>query len=499
MLDYQFPLKSSHADSGIGKIDLLGLFNDGTLAVIELKVDGNSEDRRIGLIEGLIYAAIVQANIDQIAHEIFVMHHLQVARIRPKVLLIASHAFWADTSSSPSVDDLQGLIDEIKIAISLDVSVLTLVDAELVEFGTNGRPPIVRGHAFLSPVNSAFGKDMQFRSVNQKAYLADLFRTFWTYRQTSFASADDVFDPRYTEGKHPPVFKSAHADRNLLMPRDAGVRVQSAILNAVLPNDRHRAFASMRSSQALAQTVFAGLRAIDRMDALAGLAAEDGHPAFFDSSAGFELKLEHSISVFNEPRPTSVDAFFEGDRSVAVEGKLMEPEFGRCSRPRSRPEDLTFEREHCNGSFTIQRSRTERCALSTLGITYWRFVPQVFAWSGEEDHSPCPLEPIYQLARNILAACVRNGPILDVQSGHALVVYDARNPAFHSGGLADMQWWATIRSLRFPRLLRRVSWQTLAAHLGQFPDLNWLTQGLGDKYGIRGAGTGDEEFHTDSF
>jgi hypothetical protein len=41
LLDYQFPLKSVLADAGIGKIDLLGLHKDGTLAVVELKVAGN--------------------------------------------------------------------------------------------------------------------------------------------------------------------------------------------------------------------------------------------------------------------------------------------------------------------------------------------------------------------------------------------------------------------------------------------------------------------------
>ena len=63
LIDYQFPLKSVRADAGVGKIDLLGLFPDGRLAVVELKVQDNAEDRRIGLLEGLIYAAIVEANV----------------------------------------------------------------------------------------------------------------------------------------------------------------------------------------------------------------------------------------------------------------------------------------------------------------------------------------------------------------------------------------------------------------------------------------------------
>src|SRR5580704_12560497 len=57
LLDYQTPLKSVRADNGIGKIDLLGLHADGALAVVELKVEQNAEDRRFALLEGLIYAA----------------------------------------------------------------------------------------------------------------------------------------------------------------------------------------------------------------------------------------------------------------------------------------------------------------------------------------------------------------------------------------------------------------------------------------------------------
>jgi hypothetical protein len=89
LLDYQFPLKSVRGVSGIGKVDLLGLYDDGVLAVVELKVRANSEDRRIALLEGLIYGAIVEANIEQIAQEISVARGCHVSRTRPKILVVA--------------------------------------------------------------------------------------------------------------------------------------------------------------------------------------------------------------------------------------------------------------------------------------------------------------------------------------------------------------------------------------------------------------------------
>jgi hypothetical protein len=66
-----------------------------------------------------------------------------------------------------------------------------------------------------------------------------------------------------------------------------------------------------------------------------------------------------------------------------------------------------------------------------------------------------------------------------------LTIYDARNSSFHPGGDADLQWWAAVRALRYPRLLRRMSWQRLVTHQEQFRDLDWLTAGLRDKYGLK--------------
>jgi hypothetical protein len=320
------------------------------------------------------------------------------------------------------------------------------------------------------------------------AYRDELSRTFWAYRR-KFASADDVFDLRYVDGKAPPVFKPTYADHNVLVPPGATPELASAIRNAIRRSHRHRWFASMRSSQALAQSVFAGLDSIDRLNALAGLAAEDGIPAFFEPASQMTLKLEHLTTGLREPTPTSVDVFLDGPHRVAVEVKFSESEFGCCSRTHLRPDrdKEKFEREFCDGSYTVQRNRTERCTLSELRIRYWDFVPDLLAWNRVEDHANCPLNRTYQLVRNVLAACLREDATLDTETAHALVIFDARNPAFHLGGKADAQWRATTDALRYPRLLRRISWRRIAAHLAQFHDLNWLTLGLREKYGIRGG------------
>lgn len=156
LLDYQFPLKHVRADAGIGKIDLLGLFENETLAVIELKTDGNTEDRRICLVEGLIYAAIVEANIERITDEVLANHHWPVSRIRPRILFVAPPAFWSDPDAYPPGRDFQNLTIEIMGAIPIEISLLCLNDAA-AEFGLNGRPASVLGHASLSLVHGTYG------------------------------------------------------------------------------------------------------------------------------------------------------------------------------------------------------------------------------------------------------------------------------------------------------------------------------------------------------
>jgi hypothetical protein len=246
----QFPLKSVRADAGIGKIDLLGLHKDGTLAVVELK-DG-------------------------------------------------------DTSQPV---------------------------------------PMYR--------------------VSEAAYREDLHRRFWDYRRTSFAAEGDLFDPNHSEEKSPPVFRRVFAERNLLLPSTAGSGIRAAITAMVPLTERHRWFASMSSSQALAQSVFASLATLGRLDALENLASRDGYPAFFETADLYQLKLEHQVATLGEPRPTSVDVFFSGPQKAAVEVKFTEAEFGRL-----RPEEAGFAQDHCDGSFSVQRDRQSRCSLSERGILY---------------------------------------------------------------------------------------------------------------------------------
>ena len=129
LLDYQFPLKSVRADTGIGKVDLLGIFEDGTLAVIELKVAGNREDRRIALLEGLIYAAIVERNIERIAEEAWLARGCRVSQTRPRVLLIVPASYWTESRTCPSTEEFEILMKDVARAVPLEIADWCLNDA----------------------------------------------------------------------------------------------------------------------------------------------------------------------------------------------------------------------------------------------------------------------------------------------------------------------------------------------------------------------------------
>ncbi len=97
ILDYQFPLKANQSDQGIGKIDLLGLTDRGRLMVIELKVkkDGSRGDSPLAaIIQGLRYAAIVEANQTDIAVEAKERFDAQIMEKPPIIQVLAPKAWW---------------------------------------------------------------------------------------------------------------------------------------------------------------------------------------------------------------------------------------------------------------------------------------------------------------------------------------------------------------------------------------------------------------------
>jgi hypothetical protein len=246
------------------------------------------------------------------------------------------------------------------------------------------------------------------------------------------------------------------------------------VLKLVPREKRHKWFRSMKSSQALALSVFGNLKVLNRTRFLSEVRADDGSvPAFGHGQIeASDLELEHDVNSLNEVRATSVDLFVSGPTVACVECKLSEQEVGCCSRPRLKKDHP----EYCNGSYARQGDRSHRCALAERGMSYWEHIPRVLNWEVDRDQSPCPLAIPYQLVRNVLAASVHGS------RGHALLVYDARNPAFQP---CDHGTFETLREqLRDVTMLRRCTWQAILAAMGSHDDLQWLVHELNRKYGF---------------
>ena len=100
LLDYQFPLYAQQSDKGIRGVDLLGVTKQGRLMVIELKVKPKRKNDRgdspaSALMQGLRYAAIVEANLKVIAAEVESwFKDVTIVEESPIVQILAPTSWW---------------------------------------------------------------------------------------------------------------------------------------------------------------------------------------------------------------------------------------------------------------------------------------------------------------------------------------------------------------------------------------------------------------------
>jgi hypothetical protein len=314
-------------------------------------------------------------------------------------------------------------------------------------------------------------------------YRKDLIARFWEYQREYFADWQKYLERPFEPDGRPPVFLKHTAHHNILMEPSLSPARQKQLLDEVPANSRHRWFRSMKSSQALTQSVFANLKILGCLHYLEELTDESGEPLFGDEQVTpANLALEHEVSFLGEPRPTNLDVFISGNYQVAIECKFTEADVGPCSRPRLTERNSKYEDDYCDGTYTQQRGRKARCSLTRAGVLYWKYVPGLFIWRDDIDHKPCPLAKNYQLVRNLLAACVRPGGSSSHKRGHVLMIYDERNPAFQYGGNGFSAFEETRAGLKTPSLLRKCSWQRITKHLRTKADLSWLTEQLAVKY-----------------
>ena len=98
-LDYQMPLKAIRANRGIGKIDLLGVTDRGRLIVVELKCPrrNRGQSPMHAWMEGLRYAAIVEANLGVLAREARNRFGCKIAAEAPPIVqVLGPRSWWRD-------------------------------------------------------------------------------------------------------------------------------------------------------------------------------------------------------------------------------------------------------------------------------------------------------------------------------------------------------------------------------------------------------------------
>jgi len=316
-------------------------------------------------------------------------------------------------------------------------------------------------------------------------YKADLNRRYWEYQKSQFANNQSFFERPYAQDGRPPVFIPREAWRNIIINPAASRQEINQLLAYVPAGEKHKWFRSMNSSQALAQSVFGNLAVYNALHTLSGLKDDEGLDLFGEAQLSSEnFVMEYKVGYLGERRTTSLDAYLAGDYRIAIECKFTEAEVGTCSRPGLSPGASNYALEWCDGTYSIQRARKERCPLTDNGVLYWHYVPALFQWKNDCDYNPCPLHKNYQLVRNVLAAGVQPDGSVSLDKGHAVLIYDQRNPAFQAGGNGLLAYMETRKALQEPRMLRKCSWQRIVQHMRETYVLPWLTENLALKYGL---------------
>ena len=160
-LDYQVPLKSKQTDKGIGKVDLLGRTSDGRLLVVELKVIGQSGGRSdppiTAFLEGLRYAAILEANLAALDTELRSSEASSLSvDEKPVVLVLGERSWWQSWQNSRDAPRAMAaffkLTSQIAVRLGLSIHCAEVSDMSLT-YGRDGTAPSFLSHPQICPFN----------------------------------------------------------------------------------------------------------------------------------------------------------------------------------------------------------------------------------------------------------------------------------------------------------------------------------------------------------
>lgn len=156
LIDYQTPFKAKQSDRGVGKIDLLGVLDQNTATVIELKIDG--ENKRLGdtplraFLEGLAYCAMFDANVEDIVAEANSKLNQSLQQQRPVLIVVAPDTYWLNYLQHGRAGDwlpeLNRLASDIRGRLNIESHFIALKNVDF-SMGHAERQPKLNGTAQL--------------------------------------------------------------------------------------------------------------------------------------------------------------------------------------------------------------------------------------------------------------------------------------------------------------------------------------------------------------
>lgn len=145
ILDYEVPLRSALADSGVGDIDLLGVDSNNRLWIIELKVGANRDTPLKAILQCLTYVAIVEANWKEIAREITDLTGRRPSR-PPVLCLAADTQYWNRIRSTKAAGDwlepLRGFNRKLSDATGISFSMID-IGVQTTHLDGTARPRLI--------------------------------------------------------------------------------------------------------------------------------------------------------------------------------------------------------------------------------------------------------------------------------------------------------------------------------------------------------------------
>jgi hypothetical protein len=319
--------------------------------------------------------------------------------------------------------------------------------------------------------------------TDYKDYMVDLLQRYMKYQETQFANEQTLFDSKYVKPANPPVFIRSKARENIITNPSASEQEKKNLYDLIPESEFHQWYRSMNSSQALTHSILGNLFAHNCLHYLSELKDDEGIDLFGRAQISSDnFTMEYKVNYLGESHShsTSLDGYVSGDYRIAIECKFTETEVGTCSHAKSTSKN---PKPPCDGNYSMQGEK-ERCLLTERKRKYWQYVPQLFKWKNDSDLYPCPLNKNYQLVRNILAVGVKPDGTVSVNNGHAILIYDERNPAFRQDGDGFTAYTETRAALQESTMLRKCSWQRIVQHLREKNVLPWLTENLSLKYGL---------------